>query len=142
MFHPTLQQNIVTNIGRKFCRLVIKHFPIGSRLYKIFNPNTLKISYSCMPNIAAIIKQHNATIVRKGQPATKDDTISRKTCNCCVKDQCPLDGACLTWSIVYKTTIQTDNDQRGNTSTSQRRPSSHSSTPTSSQCATRNTSTA
>ena len=62
--------------------------------------------------MAAIIKQHNATIMRKGQPATKDDTVSRKTCNCRVKDQCPLDGACLTRSIVYKATVQTDNDQK------------------------------
>ena len=33
-----------------------------------------------MPNMAAIIKQHNAIILRKAHPATKDDTISRKTC--------------------------------------------------------------
>ena len=62
--------------------------------------------------MATIIKQHNATIVRKAQPAVKDDAVGVKTCNCRVKHQCPLDGACLTRSIVYKATVQTDNDEK------------------------------
>ena len=74
-----------------------------------------------MPNMASFIQQHNTTIVRKRQPAMKDDNVSRKNCNCCIKDQCtcPLESACLTLSIVYKATIMTDNDQKEYISASQ-----------------------
>ena len=140
-FNPPFSKNVATNIGRRFRSLVNKHFLRGSSLYKIFNPNTLKISYSCMPNMAAIIQQHNTIIVRKGQPATKDNTVSRKTCNCHGKDHCPLDSACLTRSIVYKATVQTDNNQREyiglTVMTFKQRFNAHQH-----QCATRNTSTA
>ena len=140
-FNPPFSKNVATNIGRRFRSLVIKHFPRGSRLYKIFNANTLKISYSCMPNMAAISKQHNATIVRKGQPATKNDTVSRKACTATLK-------------ISAHWTVHAGHGQsctrppsrpittKGNTSASWRQPSNSGSTPTSSQCATKNTSTA
>ena len=36
--------------------------PPGSKLRKIFNPNTVKLSYSCTPNVAAIIKRHNTRV--------------------------------------------------------------------------------
>ena len=63
-FNPPFSQNVATNVGRKFRTLIRKHFPKSSKLYKIFNKNTLKISYSCMPNITAVIRQHN--IQRRG----------------------------------------------------------------------------
>jgi len=34
-----------------------EEFPPSHELYKIFNSKTLKVSYSCMPNIAAIINR-------------------------------------------------------------------------------------
>ena len=57
-FNPPFSQNVATNIGRRFRSLVLKHFPKASKLNKIFNPKTLKVSYSCMPNMAAVIRQH------------------------------------------------------------------------------------
>ena len=36
------------NIGKIFIRLINRHFPKFHRLHKIFNRNTVKVSYRCM----------------------------------------------------------------------------------------------
>ena len=56
-FNPPFSQSVKTNIGKIFLKLVRKHFPRHHKLHKIFNPNTLKLSYCCMKNISNIIKQ-------------------------------------------------------------------------------------
>ena len=63
----------------------------------------MKVSYSCMNNMAKIIKSHNAKILGKVDASS----VSDKLCNCRKKDLCPLDGACLTNNVVYKATITT-----------------------------------
>ena len=45
--------------------------------------NTLKVSYSCMPNVASIIKAHNKQI------SATDDQTKPKTCNCRKKECVP-----------------------------------------------------
>ena len=47
-------------VGQKFLKLIDKHFPVGCKLRKVFNRNMVKVSYSCMPSMGSIIKQHNA----------------------------------------------------------------------------------
>ena len=81
-FNPPFSNNVTTNIGATFLKLINKHFPKKSKLNNIFNRNTVKISYSCMPNIASIIKAHNKQISTSG---TGTDPI---TCNCRKKDLC------------------------------------------------------
>ena len=54
-FNPPYSKSLKTNIGKYFFRLLNKHFPPSHKLYKIFNKNTLKLSYSCMPNLKAKI---------------------------------------------------------------------------------------
>ena len=103
-FNPPFSKNVATNVGHRFLQLVAKHFPKGSSLNKIFNRNSVKVSYSCMQNMATIIKQHNNTILRPKKQANGGDNDTR-TCNCRAKDSCPLDGACLTESIVYKARV-------------------------------------
>ena len=49
-------------IGQKLLKLIDKHFPAGSKLHKIFNKSTVKVSYSCMPNMGTIITCHNARV--------------------------------------------------------------------------------
>ena len=60
---------------------------------KIFNKNTVKLSYSCRRNINSKISSNNRRI---DPPPTNYD------CNCRNKSDCPLDNKCLTPSIVYK----------------------------------------
>lgn len=94
-FNPPFSKNVRTNIGRSFLNLVHKHFPKTSKLHKIFNKNTLKVSYSCMPSIASTIRAKR--MYRDAEP--------EKACNCRVKAQCPLKGKCQSACIVYKATV-------------------------------------
>ena len=54
-FNPPYSMNVRTNIGKTFLKLMRKHFPNGNPFHKIFDKNTLNVSYSCMGNMALII---------------------------------------------------------------------------------------
>ena len=62
-FNPQFSQNVKTNIRKTFLTLVKQHFPRHQKLNKIFDNNTLKLSYCCMKNMSSIIKQHNVKIL-------------------------------------------------------------------------------
>ena len=108
-YNPPFSKNVSTNIGHKFLSLIDKHFPKDHSLRKIFNRNTIKISYSCMNNTKQVIDNHNKRILHSSlSPYTKDnkdDTETNKTCNCRQKNNCPLDGNCLQSSVVYQATV-------------------------------------
>ena len=106
-FNPPFSKNVKTNIARSFLELVDTHFAIGNKLHKIFNRNTVKVSYSCMSNVKSIITSHNTRIIRKSQP----QDISAENCNCRNKLICPLQNKCMSKDIVYKATIFTGNTQ-------------------------------
>ena len=105
-FNPPFSANVSTNIGAKFLRLVDSCFPPNLLLSKIFNRNTVKVSYKCMPNIKQAISRHNARVKKQEnehlQPAGPG-------CNCQNKDECPLPGRCLTKCLVYKVSVNTEN---------------------------------
>ena len=101
-FNPPYSLNVKTNIGKVFLKLVRKHFPRSHKLSKIFNLNTIKISYSSMPNVKNLIKQHNSKILNKDR-----DKIQRP-CNCRIKESCPLNGKCLHQCMVYKAEVSTN----------------------------------
>ena len=103
-FNPPFNNSVKTNVGRKFLGLVKKNFPRNHRYHQIFNRNTLKLSYCCTSNLGNIIKQHNSKIL-KGTPAPQ-----LQQCNCRTKQNCPLNGRCLTNCIVYKATVTTNSD--------------------------------
>ena len=102
-FDPPWSSNIKTDIGRKFLNLIDKHFPKGNKLYKVINRNTVKVSYRTTPNLQKIISRHNSKIQRN------IESIGKKTCNCLKsrKENCPLDGKCLTESLIYQATVTT-----------------------------------
>ena len=86
---------VKTNIAKKFLQLVDKHFPVNHNLHKAFNRNNVKVSYSCMPNTASVIKAHNKRILQD------QHTTTTAECNCKKKDICPLKGECLTENVIY-----------------------------------------
>ena len=88
-----------TNVAKRFLLLIDKHFHKNHRYHKLFNPNTVKCSYSCMSSMKAIINGHNAKVLADG-PQT-----NTRQCNCRTPGNCPLDGHCLTESVVYKATV-------------------------------------
>jgi hypothetical protein len=48
LFNPPYSKNVRTNVGKIFLNLIDKHFPPSSCFHKIFNRNSVKVSYSCM----------------------------------------------------------------------------------------------
>ena len=81
-----------------------KHFPPGHKLYKIFNKNTVKLSYSGMPNLKAKIDGHNKKILKTTPPP------KTKLCNCLKNENCPMRGACLTENILYYARISCEDE--------------------------------
>ena len=96
-FNPPFSLNVKTNVGKIFLKLVKRHFPKENPLHKIFNKNTLKVSYSCMGNIASVLSAHNKSILYPKK--------SEFGCNCRSKTDCPLDNKCLTPKIVYQADV-------------------------------------
>ena len=108
-FNPPYNKNVASNIGRDFLRLIDKCFPIGHKLRKIFNRNTLKLSYSCMANVRQVIDGHNKTILKKAAQTPQDQ--ANKTCNCRKRDEWPLKGTCLSKDIIYQATVTSSNNK-------------------------------
>jgi len=102
-FNPPFSKSVKTNVGRTFLNLIDKHFPPSNPLHKIFNRNNIKVSYSCMENIKSTISSHNHKLL-SNDPPTHDQ------CNCSSVKECPLNGKCLTKSVVYKAEIKTQNN--------------------------------
>ena len=103
-FNPPYSDHVKINIGKEFLKLVAIHFPHHHRLRKICNKNNIKVSYSCMPNMAAIISKHNKI-------ALQNRAVFRRTapsCKCRNKANCPLKGKCRESSIIYKATLKSN----------------------------------
>ena len=76
-FNPPYSMNVQTNIGREFLNLVSKHFPKKHRYNKIFNKNSIKVSYSCTDKLLTIIKKHNRKILETSKtPPTENNCNS------------------------------------------------------------------
>ena len=53
-FNPPFSETVKTKVAEKFFRLIDKHFG-KTELRKYFNRSTIKVSYSCMTNIEAVL---------------------------------------------------------------------------------------
>ena len=47
-YNPPYSKNVATNIGHTFLKILDEEFPENHALHKIFNRNTIKVSYTCM----------------------------------------------------------------------------------------------
>ena len=109
-YNPPFNAAITTNLGKQFLMLIDKHFPKDKprpdKLEKIINRHTLKLSYSCTPNMKTIISGHNAKILKK---ASEKGEETPKGCNCqiSVRQNCPMPGRCREETLIYKATIET-----------------------------------
>ena len=74
-FNPQYSKNVKTNIGRIFLNLIKKYFPLHHKFHKLFNKNTVKVSYSCTRNIKTIINSHNAKILFPKKVLNKEHAI-------------------------------------------------------------------
>ena len=55
-----------------------------------------------MTNMKNIITSHNKAVLNRKHSHTPQTS---KTCNCRVKETCPLNGQCLTECVVYRATV-------------------------------------
>ena len=82
LYDPPFSKNVKTNIGQSFLKIIDEEFPKSHPLHKIFNRNTLKISYCCMPNIKQTFDGQNKGILSKSvksNTATPTCTVERVT---------------------------------------------------------------
>ena len=106
-FNPPFSLSVKTNVAKRFLSIVNKNFPKTHKFYKFLNRNTLKVSYSCSPNISSIVSAHNKKVL-KGTPQNQE-----VRCNCRVKSNCPLDGKCLDKSVIYKCHVKSNPQDDG-----------------------------
>ena len=104
-FNPPYSRSVKKNIGKNFLHL-LKHFPANNKMHKIFNKNTVKVSYSCMKHMDSIISGYNHNISNPKQKPFGS--------NCRKKDSCPLTGEFLTPKVIYCADVsnEANNDQK------------------------------
>ena len=97
--NPPYSKNVLTNVGQSFLKIIHEEFPADHPLHKIFNRNTVKISYSCMLNIKQTIDGHN-----KSTLSTTSTTKSLDLCSCPKNKKvlCTLSNKCITESVIYQ----------------------------------------
>ena len=102
-FNPPWSQNVSTNVGAEFLKLIDECFPPSNPLSKILNRNTVKVSYRCMPNMGLILSRHNSKVMQEDRVPTQPQPTG---CNCRRGPaSCPVNGACLTEGVVYRAKV-------------------------------------
>ena len=81
--------------------LHFEHIPI---LHKLFNRQTIKVSYCTTRNLKSHIGSHNRRIL---QNRTEDQ---ERKCNCRNSSSCPLQGKCLEKCIIYQADVTDSNN--------------------------------
>ena len=74
-FNPPYFNTIKTNVGKFSLKLVKQHFPKGHKLHKIFNKNTINISYSYMKKTGSVLSRHNKNILYRKEDRYGMDVI-------------------------------------------------------------------
>ena len=69
-----------------------------------------RYSYSCMENVKNVISKHNKRVLNN-MKGTKAKSKVQRNCNCQSHEECPLQGSCLTKSIVYKAEVMLKESQ-------------------------------
>ena len=103
MVQPTIFSQRKNNCRKLIPQPYRSSFSRAHKFHKIFNHNTVKISYCCMKNMGSIIFSNNKQAL---QPRNEN-----YGCNC-RKKNCPLDNKCLTPNIIYEAQISNNtNDE-------------------------------
>ena len=88
-------------VGREFLSLLDRSFPPYHPLSKIFNRQTVKLSYKRMPNMAEVVSGQNTRKLRDDR-----DQVEVPRCNCRGgQGNCPVGGKCQVDCVIYEATI-------------------------------------
>ena len=110
-FNPPYARNVVTKIGSKFIGLINRHFPRGTPISKLINRNTVKLSYSCMPNMDSSINGQNKRIL-EGKKNGERRGEKGGGCNCRDKENCPVGENCLREEVIYEATVKSSEGEK------------------------------
>ena len=110
MVQPPYSANVATNIGHTFLKLLDESLPKTHPLHKVFNRNTVKLSYSCMPSMEKLITAKNQSIFKK---ESRSSPTTANACNCRQQSACLVRGKCLNEGIVYQAIVtrEDNNDE-------------------------------
>ena len=97
-YNPPFSKTLKTKLGKKFFEILDKCFPPTHPLHKHFNRHTIKLSFSCMPNMGKLIAGHNKKILNKTDPP-------ENLCNCRIKKDCPIENKCLLTDVIYQASV-------------------------------------
>ena len=106
-YNPPFNSQIKTAFGKEFLKILDYNFPEKHPFNKFLNRHTIKISYSCTKNMSAIIANHNMKLLQE-EATTKNE----RDCNCRNKEKCPLNGKCLTQTVIYKAELHDHKTKR------------------------------
>ena len=92
-----------------FLRFIDTPFTADNPLRKLFNRNTVKISYKCMPNMASLVSSHNTRMLQK-DPQQQEP----QGCNCRGGPaNCPLTPAeCQKNNVIYVASVESQPGRR------------------------------
>ena len=105
-YNPPYCKTVKTKLAKQFINLIKTCFTKENPLHKIFNKNSINLSYSCLPNIGNIINSHNRKILQKSNANTA------QACNC-KKFECPVKDqklTCRTESVIYEATVKAEDN--------------------------------
>ena len=107
-FNPPFSKTFKTKVGKEFFKIIDECFLRSNPLSKILNKHTLKLSFSCMPNMGKIVTGHNKKML-------KGETLPQRACNCRDPNDCPLDNKCLAQNVICQASIQRLDNQKTET---------------------------
>ena len=110
-YNPPYSRNVKTNIGKKFLTIIDTCFPKNHPLAKIFNRKTLKISYSCMPNMGKIISKQNRKKLSRSHPKIQPE------CKCPANKTCLVGGKCNLEGVIYSAKVTRTDSNKSETYT-------------------------
>ena len=105
-FNQPQSVNVETNTGKTFLKLFDKHFPKTNKFHKIFNRNNAKVSYSCLPNFANMIKSHNNRILFEEKTQHQPNVIADRKI-------LVLEGNCLDKELTYQCSLKENTNSDG-----------------------------
>ena len=107
-WNPPWSEDVKTHLGKEFLKLIKTSFPPNHKLYKVCNRNTIKLSYSCLPNMKVEVSKHNSKVLKAGAAVDAPE----KSCDCRDKSSCPLPhlGCIAEKSVVYQARVVRDDN--------------------------------
>ena len=74
-FNPPWDMNVAIKVGKKFFQILDETIPPGHPLHKVFNKQTVKLSYCTMPNMLKKISVHNSRVTGKALANASNVTL-------------------------------------------------------------------